>query len=75
MDGEPTCIQAVDAEGVGRLAASWAAKGSVKILRKAENGEIITMVVNVNSLMNRSRKKMYVQLKEGDTVYVSQSVF
>lgn len=68
----PTLVQAI-AEAGGF--AERAAKGSVKILRKGEDGKIITIKVNVNELIDGSKGKRYVQLKEGDTVYVSQSVF
>lgn len=68
----PTLVQAI-AEAGGF--AERAAKGSVKIIRKGKNGKIITMKVNVNNLIDGSGKNNYVQLKEGDTVYVNPSVF
>ena len=68
----PTLVQAIAAAGGF---AERAAKGRVKILRKGEDGNIITIKVNVKNLIDGNGKKTNIQLQEGDTVYVSQSIF
>lgn len=66
----PTLLQAI-AEAGGF--AERAAEGSVKIIRKDENGKILTMKVDVDDIIDG--KKDDIQLLEGDTIYVGQSIF
>ncbi len=66
----PTLLQAI-AEAGGF--AERASKGSVKIIRKDDKGEITTTKVNVDDIIDG--KQSDIILLEGDTVYVGQSIF
>jgi polysaccharide export outer membrane protein len=68
----PTLVQAI-AEAGGF--AERASKTNVKVLRKGADGRIITLKINVKNLIDGNAKINNIQLQEGDTVYVSQSVF